>query len=134
MLKGIGHMGFVVADMEKSLHFYRDILGFQYFKEKEKDGKPWITFLTLPSGQTLELFYGGARRFAPKDETAGFMHMCLEVDDITTIPPLLEKNGVVVDVYPKQGRDLNFQCWAKDPDGNKIEFMQIDSRSPQANA
>jgi len=133
---GLGHMGFVVADMKKSVHFYCDILGFEYVREINDDkGRPWITFVRLPSGQTIELFYGGVRKFVPQNnDPAGFMHMCLEVDDINTIPPLLEKNSVKVDSMPRQGRDLNFQCWAKDPDGNAIEFMQIDSRSPQANS
>ena len=33
---------------------------------------------------------------------------------------------------PRQGRDKNWQCWVDDPDGHRIELMQIDPASPQA--
>lgn len=30
-----------------------------------------------------------------------------------------------------QGADFNWQCWTHDPDGIKIELMQLDEKSPQ---
>jgi len=46
---------------------------------------------------------------------------------------LLKDNGIEVFWDPVQGLDKNWQCWA-DPDGNPIEFMQIDPDSSQAKA
>ncbi|MBS4218348.1 VOC family protein [Bacillus sp. FJAT-49711] len=132
MLKGIAHIAFVVSDMDKSLHFYSNILGFKKIYELPDDsGNPWLIYLKVRDGQFIELFYGGERRYTNAN-AAGFEHYCFEVDDIYEMSNLLEKNGVL-DVKPNQGKDYNFQCWAKDPDGNRIEFMQIDSRSPQNN-
>ena len=37
-----------------------------------------------------------------------------------------------LDVEPMQGKDLNYQCWCQDYDGNKIEFMQLDQNSMQS--
>jgi lactoylglutathione lyase len=39
---------------------------------------------------------------------------------------------VEIDVEPKTGADNNTQAWIHDPDGNKIELMQISPDSPQA--
>lgn len=132
MLKGLAHMAFVVEDMEKSLHFYSDILGFERtFDLNDEDANPWLIYLKVRDGQFIELFYGGNRQYTNR-KAAGFEHFCFEVEDINEIAVHLEKHGVL-DVKPSQGKDFNYQCWAKDPDGNRIEFMQIDPRSPQVN-
>jgi lactoylglutathione lyase len=135
MFKGIGHMAFVVSDMEKSLQFYRDVLGFEVIQElHDENDNPWLTYLRVKNGQYIELFHNGTRKFVGSDKTAGFLHMCIEVNDIFEIKTHLEKNNVVIDIQPLQGKDHNYQCWVKDPDGNKIEFMQLDPRSPQMNS
>jgi catechol 2,3-dioxygenase-like lactoylglutathione lyase family enzyme len=134
MLRGIAHMAFVVEDMEKSLHFYCDILGFtKEFSLDDDNGKPWLNYLKVKDGQFIELFHGGNRRYPLQSDTAGFKHFCLEVDDIHEIAERLEMNGVPLDSKPSQGKDFNYQCWAKDPDGTSIEFMQMDPKSPQHN-
>lgn len=46
----------------------------------------------------------------------------------------MKQNGVPLDVEPQQGKDLNWQCWARDPDGNRIEFMAMHPDSPQMKA
>lgn len=132
MFKGIAHLSFVVKDMGKSLHFYKDILGFEVIKElNDENDKPWLIYLRVKNGQYIELFYNGKRKVVLNDKAAGFMHMCIEVNEIHEIAAHLEKNKVTIDSQPSQGKDYNYQCWARDPDNNKIEFMQIDSRSPQ---
>ena len=42
------------------------------------------------------------------------------------------KRGGALDRPIKLGADGNYQCWVVDPDGNRIEFMQITSESPHA--
>ncbi len=134
MIKGIAHVAYTVSDMEKSLHFYCDQLGFQKaFEIRDDKGKPWINYIKVGKNQFIELFYGGKRKECPQDE-AGFSHLCLEVDDIQKAAEELKKKGVIIDVEPKQGKDLNWQCWIRDPDGNRIEFMQISENSPQYKA
>ncbi|MCS7462902.1 VOC family protein [Paenibacillus doosanensis] len=133
MIKGIGHNAYTVRDMEKSLHFYCDILGFRRIFELRKPpaNEPWIEYLKVKDGQFIELFYGGIKKTEVDMQTIGYNHLCLEVDDIHEIAAHLKSKGVTLDVEPKQGLDLNYQCWAKDPDGNRIEFMQLHPDSPQ---
>ncbi|MDF2959143.1 MAG: hypothetical protein K0S39_878 [Paenibacillus sp.] len=133
MIKGIGHNAYIVKDMDKSLHFYSDILGFKKLFELKRPvtDEPWIVYLKVREGQFVELFYGGDKKVEVDSQTVGYSHLCLEVDDINDIAGYLKSKGVTLDVEPKQGLDLNYQCWAKDPDGNRIEFMQLHPDCPQ---
>ncbi len=135
MIKGIAHVAYTVSNMEKALHFYCDQLGFEKaFEIKDDNGNPWINYIKIGNGQFIELFYGGKIRTSSEQNEAGFSHLCLEVDDIRKVAETLEKKGLTLDVKPKQGKDFNWQCWIKDPDGNRIELMQISPQSPQFKA
>ncbi len=41
------HIGICVSDLERSLRFYRDLLGFKYISELEVAGEPSDTLLEL---------------------------------------------------------------------------------------
>ncbi len=58
MIKGIGHLAFTVKEMDASLHFYCDILGFKkLFELNTTDDQPWIVYLKVSDGQFIELFW-----------------------------------------------------------------------------
>ncbi len=133
MIKGIAHLAFDVSDMKKSLAFYCDILGFQkVFEIRDHEGNPWIEYIKVCQGQFIELFYCSDPLTQGSAKKASYSHLCLEVDDIYEIANRIKANGLVLDVEPVQGKDLNYQCWVKDPDGNRIEFMQMSPDSPQS--
>lgn len=135
MIKRIGHLALTVEDMDKSLHFYCHILGFQRaFDIKDDNGMPWIEYIKVCDGQFIELFYGGESKPESVKGAIGFNHLCLEVHDIHEIASRLKSQGWPLDVEPKKGKDGNYQCWTKDPDGNRIEFMQLEPDSPQMNS
>ena len=130
MIKRIGHLAFVVQNMERSLAYYSGVLGFKKaFELRKKDNEPWIVYIKVGAGQFIELFYGGTEK--PLKGNIGYNHVCLEVDDIQAVATHLRAQGVPLDHGPSQGLDLNWQCWSHDPDGNRIEFMQMNPESPQ---
>jgi Lactoylglutathione lyase and related lyases len=133
MIKGIGHTAYNVSDMEKSLHFYCDMLGFRHlFQLKDKNGNPWINYLKIADRQFIELFYNGKKTADTNTSSeVGYNHLCLEVDDIHQTVSDLKSRGVVLDIEINQGVDLNYQCWVRDPDGNRIEIMQLHPDAPQ---
>lgn len=134
MIKRIGHIALTVEDMDKSLHFYCNVLGFQRaFDLKDDEGQPWIEYIKVSDLQFIELFYGGKEKAERRHKQIGFDHLCLEVEDIQAIAAHLRSHGIVLDVEPKRGKDNNYQCWVRDPDGNRIEFMQLDPTSPHMN-
>ncbi len=131
MIKGIAHLAFNVADMQKSLEFYCKVLGFEKaFEIRDDDGNKWIEYIKVRKSQFIELFYYPKPGEQP--EVSSYSHLCLEVDDIQEIAARIKAAGLTLDVEPVQGKDLNYQCWARDPDGNRIEFMQMSPDSPQS--
>lgn len=135
MVKGIGHVAFKVKDMAKSVEFYEKTFGFKkaFDIPNPKDGKPWIVYL-YGAGQFIELFYDGKKEVPYDDDNIGFLHICLEVDDINEAWKKVVEAGAPQDIAPNQGSDLNLQAWTHDPDWNKIEIMQLDPESPQVKA
>lgn len=130
MLKGLAHAAFTVTDMEAALHFYVDGLGLQHaFELHDERDRPWIHYLKIADRQFLELFYG-----APVPSPSGsFGHLCLEVEDLAGYVQRLKEAGIAIDSEPVQGCDKNWQAWIHDPDGNRIELMQLDPDCPQLN-
>jgi lactoylglutathione lyase len=135
-ITGIAHLAITVKDMEKSLDFYTRALGFRRAFEipDPETGKPWINYLYIGNGQFIELFYDGVRDNPWSDDLRGFNHICLAVDDIHAVAADLQKAGIEVTDGPKQGSDHNWQAWVTDPDGIRVELMQIDPLSPQSKA
>ena len=136
MITGIGHVAFRVTDLERALDFYCDKLGFReaFRLDREGEPSPWIVYLQIAPGQFVELF-PGAREIGPQPEAAaGYNHFCLLVDDMATTLRQLTERGLEMTGAPRHGLDHNWQYWLTDPDGNRIELMQIVRDSPQAAA
>ncbi len=130
MLKGIAHTAFIVSDMEASLRFYVDQLGLQHaFELHDDQDRPWIHYLKVCDRQFIELFYNGA----PNPPRSSFDHLCFEIEDLVAYVEQIRAKGVTIDIEPNQGCDKNLQAWIKDPDGNRIELMQLHPDCPQLN-
>ena len=130
MICGIGHVAFDVADMQASLRFYCGVLGFVHaFSLRDDGGNPWIEYVRVADRQFIELFY--AKQPGTGGKGVSYNHLCLEVDDIQAAAARLRENGIEIFSGPNRGSDGNWQCWARDPDGNRIEFMQLVPSSPQ---
>ena len=128
MIKGIAHIAFNVYDMDKAVDFYCNKLGFkEAFEIRNDKDEPWIKYIKIREGQFIELFYNGPA----VNTNSSYSHLCLEVDDINAIADKLRANSIEITSGPNQGKDLNWQCWAADPDGNRIEFMQMNPESLQ---
>ena len=134
-LTGIGHVALKVADINRSLAFYRDRLGFQEMMHLDRDdGSLWLVYLRITDTQFLELFPGGEGEEAPDPDRTAINHFCLETADLDATANALRAAGITLTVEPKMGLDGNRQCWIADPDGNRIEFMQMGPASMQADA
>lgn len=132
MIKGIGHLAFEVKDMDKSMDFYCNALGLKKaFDLRDEKGNPFIQYLKVSENQFIELFYAKVDKEKANGDRS-YSHMCLEVDDIYKTVESIRSKGVHIDSEPVRGKDLNYQSWIRDPDGNRIELMQMDPDSPQA--
>lgn len=135
IIKSIAHSAYACKHMEKSLHFYCDVLGLQKaFELNRDDGSPCIIYLKVCEGQFIELFYTDVNTPPFNKDHISYCHLCLEVFDINEACNSIRSAGYQLLHEPIQGGDLNWQAWVVDPDGNPVELMQINPASPQANA
>jgi lactoylglutathione lyase len=128
----LGHSAYGVADVDASLAFY-ELLGIrESFRLNREDGSLMLVYLHISGDRFIEIFPGGpAADESAAPSTYSYRHLCLVSDDIVNDVEQLRAAGVTIDVEPKLGLDGNTQAWIKDPDGNRIELMQLAANSPQ---
>lgn len=128
MIVGLAHICFTVSDLDKSISFYKDILGFSpAFDFINDKGERFGIYLHIGGRNFIELFIGKPQ---PADQNQSFRHFCLEVDDMQETVSKLRSNGVEVSEI-KMGSDNSWQAWLSDPDGNRIELHQYTKESKQ---
>lgn len=133
-VSSIAHVAIRVKDVERTLDFYINRLGFAEMLRLERDGQLWLIYLRITDDQYLEVFPDGEGERAAEREAVGYNHMCLAVPDIEETVRELNAAGVEM-IRPKVlGADGNWQTWIEDPDGHRIELMQMmpDAMQPAA--
>jgi len=106
MFKKMMHVAFWAKDMERMLAFYIDVMGFEkIFDMDNVDGTPGTVYLRTPDGRYIELFHGGTDRVPAGDaHTAGYSHLCFEVDDAAAALSHAKGKGVrLIDETPRSG-------------------------------
>lgn len=124
---GLGHVALKVNDLDASLAFYAK-LGFpEILRLLDKEGRPWIVYLRITEKTLLELFPGGGGTRVPGPEATGVNHLSLAVRDLDATEAALKAAGIALSRPRKEGRgvDGNRGMWIEDPDGNRIEIMEM---------
>ncbi|MEQ1902256.1 MAG: VOC family protein [Devosia sp.] len=134
-ITGIGHFALKVHDLDRSLDFYSGKLGFaEMMRINREDGSVWLVYLRITDTQFLEIFPGAAADRAPGWDDNAITHICLEVDDLDAVVAQIESQGIKLLIEKKTAADRNRQAWIEDPDGNRIELMQLNPDGMQAEA
>jgi lactoylglutathione lyase len=134
-ITGIGHFALKVHDLDRSLAFYRDQLGFpEMMRLNHDDGSVWLVYLRITDTQFLEIFPGAEAGRGPGWNDNAITHICLEVDDLDVVVAAIEAAGIKLLIEKKTALDRNRQAWIEDPDGNRIELMQLAPDSMQMEA
>jgi lactoylglutathione lyase len=125
-----GHVAFKVADVEKSVRWYGDAFGAKKVYHVEAQGeRPELMFLEFHKGQFVELFSGGKNVLPSPPDPIGYIHFCLQVDNLEQALDHLAK----MNVKPERkfiGRAQQRIAFISDPDGNSIELMEIPPGTP----
>ena len=127
LFDGLGHVALKVRDLDASLDFYQK-LGFpEMLRLLDKDGEPWIVYLRVTDSLYLELFPGGPEERVPENGHTGLAHLCLTSPDLDATEEGLAALGIALSQPRKAGRgvDGNRGMWIEDPDGNRIEIMEM---------
>src|SRR4051794_20161123 len=139
------HTGYTVSDLDRSVAFYRDLMGLEVIAEQEKQGgylaaivgypdaHVRMAHLRLPGGEhVIELFeYVTPDGFAADVEprNVGASHLCFLVDDLDLAYSELLDAGVDTFVSPPVEVDTGINrggkgVYLRDPDGITIELFQ----------
>ena len=134
-ISSLGHVAIRVNDIARSLDFYTGKLGFSELMRLHRDsGELWLIYLRITDDQYLELFPDAVGDRAPPKEANGLNHLCLTVDALDQVLSQLDAAGIPLSSPRKLGADGNLQAWIEDPDGNRIELMQMAPDGLQARA
>lgn len=111
---GYGHMLVMVEDMERSVAFYVDQLGFSVRPAKPlADGRAFTAFR-----QGIALVAGRSPGHRQVD------HIAFEVNDVRSIRERLQQSGVSFFQDLHDG-PYGLTIYVADPDGTKIELYQV---------
>ncbi|MEO8882646.1 MAG: VOC family protein [Devosia sp.] len=134
-ITGLGHVAIKVTNLDRSLDYYVNKLGFpEMLRLKKDDGSVWLVYLRITDDQYLEVFPGAENDRAPGWDANGLNHVCLTVDNIDTVLAQIEEAGLSLLLPLKTAIDGNRQAWLEDPDGNRIELMEMAPASLQYDA
>jgi uncharacterized glyoxalase superfamily protein PhnB len=117
---------FTVNDLQKSLAFYRDVLGFAVDERWERDGK--LMGLSLQAGGvTWMIGQDDWQKGRDRKKGEGFRIYCTTTQDVDSLAAAIKKRGGRLDSEPVDqpwgSRDFSLT----DPDGFKIT-IGADSR------
>ena len=139
-MKAIRHFGIVVSDIKKSLHFYRNLLGFKIKKDMLEESKFIDNILNLKNVKvrTIKmsadddnlvelLWYKSHPRKPNKKEICdiGASHIAFTVDNLDCEYKRLKKQRIKFSCPPRispDGRAKVTFCY--DPDGTPIELVE----------
>jgi lactoylglutathione lyase len=121
-----------VGDLDRSIGFYRDVLGMKLLSRKDfPDGKFTLAFLGFaanPEQAEIELTYNwGVDHY---ELGTAYGHVALGVDDIHAACERIRAAGGKITREPgpmKHGTTVI--AFVQDPDGYKIELIEEGSRS-----
>ena len=138
------HTGITVSNLERSLTFWREVLGFELSHTAHQKGELAreitgvdgaeikLAVLKVPGGHKIELL----QYLAPPDRKCadlrpcdgGFVHVALLIDDLDAVLERIAASGwnaagkpQTLTKGPNAGKRV---VYVRDPDGTTIEFMQ----------
>ncbi len=115
------HASFLVAEVERSLKFYRDVLGMAVNPNRPDLGYPGA-WLDIAPGQQIHLLQlSNPDPVSGRPEHGGRdRHVALATRDLAPIKQALERAGVGYSLS-RSGRPALF---CRDPDGNALEIVE----------
>jgi catechol 2,3-dioxygenase-like lactoylglutathione lyase family enzyme len=142
----LAHVGICVSDLDRSLRFYCEALGFVALDAHDvgdafarlmelEHVELRSQFLRGPSGERLELLafrapaVDGEGRRRPLNRL-GLTHLCFRVRDVDEVAERIQRLGGEVHDHTRTslggpGRAPDF-VYCSDPDGIRIELMRLD--------
>jgi catechol-2,3-dioxygenase len=125
----LNHAVLYVRDVEKSVAFYTQQLGFEITASMQ--GAAFLRANASLNDHDLGLFQVGPRP-GPTHGTPGLYHLAWQVDTIEELVELRAKLLAVESLVGESDHGVSKSLYAKDPDGIEFEVMWAVPRSEWA--
>jgi len=141
-LQRLSHIGICVSELERSVRFYRDVLGFEELSRLQVKGPEAERLLNIDGGELqaaylqrdgtrIELLYypvvGHEGRATPRPmNRLGFTHFSLRVADLDSVITAVEQGGGSTLTETRVDNETwgSKVVFVTDPDGLRIELLQ----------
>jgi catechol 2,3-dioxygenase-like lactoylglutathione lyase family enzyme len=142
------HTGITVSDLDRSLAFWHDVLGFELSHRAHQTGQLAAEITGVPGaeiliavlrapGHKIELLEYRApadrKQLQPRPCDVGSIHVALTVDDLDAVLETIAASGwkaagqpQTLQTGPNAGKRV---VYVRDPDGTTLEFMQVGGSS-----
>lgn len=141
MITAIRHVGLVVADLEKSLRFWCDTMGFVVSRQMEEYGPHIDAVMGLndvrvttakladPNGNLLELLHFHSHPDKPywqgEPYSTGLTHIALTVSNLDSLEIALQANGFAFMDRPQLSVDKKVRViYVRGPENLLIELVE----------
>lgn len=148
MINNIAHIGLTVSNLQRSIEFYRDILGLKYIGKMVMTGEATEKLFNLkncvakvaylkcgedlssPPVELIQFVSEKADKKFNKLNSISISELCFYVDDIDSMYNELKEKGVE---FISEPQSFNFEAdgfgkskavYFKDPDGIILELME----------
>lgn len=117
------HTRYRVNDLEKTVIFYRDVLGLKEESRHESPRGSKLVFFSVPnSEEQIEISYypaSGSVQVQPD-----LTHLAFEVEDLELFAKALKKKGYPLSDGPTETSSGNLIAFIDAPEGYEIELIQ----------
>jgi catechol 2,3-dioxygenase-like lactoylglutathione lyase family enzyme len=121
--KALDHLALKVTDMDKTLHFYHQVLGMELLRTAGPNAEGGRSAVVQAGGQKIDLFYRPDFVSADKDKPVGMDHLCLimEGTSVADLVTYLQRAEVEIFWGPVE-RHSSTSVYVYDPDGMHVEL------------
>jgi len=123
MVTKLLHTRYRVNDLEKTVRFYKEVLGLEEVKRSKSGRGSELVFLKAPGSEELiEIcHYPGS---GPVQVQPDLTHLAFQVEDWTAFEAHLARLGVAVSDGPHRASDGRIIAFVDAPEGYEIELIQ----------
>jgi catechol 2,3-dioxygenase-like lactoylglutathione lyase family enzyme len=121
--KALDHLALKATDMDKTLHFYHQVLGLELLRTSGPNAEGGRSAMLQAGGQKLDLFSRPDFVSADKDKPVGMDHLCLimETASLDELTAHLRQAEVEIFWGPVE-RHGSTSVYVYDPDGVHVEL------------
>ena len=126
-IKKLLHTRYRVNDLEKTVTFYRDVLGLQETSRHTSPRGSTLVFLKAPESEE-EVELCSYPSSGPVQVQPDLTHLAFEVDDLEAFAKQLAKKGVKLSDGPTRTSSGSVFAFVDAPEGYEIELIERSGR------